>query len=150
MQEPAPENNFQQAHAMLIIKSFQHTVGRPILPVATAEILYHTPQIILSHNTQDDPVLTYGNLAAQTLWQRPWAELTQLPSRLTAEPAHRTQRADMFDKMRKFGFFENYTGIRISATGQRFEIHNATIWTLTDAQGKRRGEAATFTEFTPL
>jgi hypothetical protein len=34
----------------------------------------------LSLNTADDPVLTYGNLASQTLWEMSWLQLTLLPS----------------------------------------------------------------------
>ncbi|GAA6207629.1 MEKHLA domain-containing protein [Cognatishimia sp. WU-CL00825] len=148
MLEPNKTNGFQAAHAQMIITSFQTKLGRAILPDATPETLYHSDQIILSHNTDDDPILTYGNLAAQALWQMPWQALTQLPSRKTAETTHRNTRTKMFQAMRQDGYFENYQGMRVSATGQRFRIENAIIWTLTDKHGVPQGEAATFRDFT--
>lgn len=70
-----------------------------------------------------------------------------MPSRLTAEPAHRDQCDAMFAEMRQRGFVENYAGVRISATGRRFEIRDAVIWSLADAKGVKRGEAAMFRDW---
>jgi hypothetical protein len=148
--EPSPQNEFLAAHAALMMTSFARCLARPLVDPATAEALYHAPFPVLSHNTADDPVLTYGNLAAQRLWEMGWEQLTAMPSRLTAEPAERGQREAMFARMRDKGFIENYAGIRISATGKRFEIRNAIIWTLVDAQGVKRGEAATFRDYVRL
>ena len=114
---------------------------------ASAKDLYHANFPILSHNTAADPILTYGNLAAQNLWELQWEELTALPSRLTAEPAHRDTRDAMFAEMRSKGFIENYSGVRISASGKRFEIRNAVIWSLMDNQGQKVGEAAMFQDY---
>ena len=150
MLAPSPKNHFLAAHAQLLLTSFQHLVGQPLLAGASAEDLYHAAFPILSHNTAADPVLTYGNLAAQDLWEMQWAQLTVLPSRLTAEPAHRDMRAAMFAEMRNKGFIENYAGVRISASGKRFEIRNAVIWSLIDGDGLKVGEAATFQDFTFL
>lgn len=151
----APE--LDSAHARLLSTSFKALLGRDLLPDslpddadALARALYHAPQIILSHDTSDDPRLTYANRAAQALWEMSWDELIGLPSRKTAEPQHRGQRSAMFDDMRKKGFTENYEGVRISATGKRFMIQNAIIWTLFDDSGVKRGEAATFSDVTPL
>lgn len=144
MQEPLAKNGFQAAHAELLAMSFQRLLQRPLLEGATAQALYQAPFPILSHDGAADPVLTYGNLAAQALWEMPWEKLTSMPSRLTAEPAHRDQRDAMFAQMRQKGVIENYAGVRISATGKRFEIQNAVIWTLFDAQGQKCGEAACF------
>lgn len=152
MQEPTVKNGFQADHAALMAASFLSLLSRPLLaaPIAevpTAEALYHAPFPILTHDGAADPVLTYGNLAAQALWELPWDQLTALPSRLTAEPAHRAQRDAMFAEMRAKGFIENYAGVRISATGRRFEIRNAVIWPLKGADGLQRGEAATFQDW---
>lgn len=140
-------------HARLLCRSFKALLGRDILPEglpkggpALAQALYDAPQIILSHDTSDDPRLTYANKAAQALWEMTWDELIGLPSRKTAEPQHRGQRSDMFDEMRQKGFTEHYEGVRISATGKRFMIKNAIIWTLFDDKGIKRGEAATFSD----
>ena len=145
MQIPSPKNQFQADHAALMMASYERLLGRPL--AESAEALYHSDAVVLSHDGAADPVLTYGNLTAQTLWEMGWDQLTTLPSRLTAEPAHRAQRDTMFAEMRAKGFIENYNGIRISASGIRFEIRNAVIWPLLDAAGVKRGEAASFTEW---
>lgn len=145
------------AHAQVLCRSFKALLGRDLVdgcslasPEECANALYNAPQIILSHDTSDDPCLTYANRAAQILWDMSWDDLIGLPSRKTAEPQHRDQRAAMFETMRKRGVVENYEGIRVSGTGKRFMIRNATIWTLTDDRGQKCGEAATFTDVTPL
>ena len=147
MTEPAPGNGFQADHARLLMASFVRVTGWPLLDGADPRALYHAPFPILSHNTAADPVLTYGNLAAQELWEMGWDDLTALPSRLTAEPAERGQRDAMFAEMRAKGFIENYAGIRVSASGKRFEIRNAIIWPLIDTGGVKVGEAATFKDY---
>lgn len=151
----APE--LDSDHARLLCVSFRSLLGRDLLPNGLpantnglAHSLYEAPQIVLSHDTSDDPRLTYANKAAQVLWEMTWKDLIGLPSRETAEPQHRGQRSAMFDDMRQKGFTENYEGVRISATGKRFLIQNAIIWTLFDEDGVRCGEAATFTDVTPL
>jgi hypothetical protein len=45
---------------------------------------------------------------------------------------------------------DNYSGIRISASGRRFRIENATVWNLADAGGRIHGQAATFHHWTYL
>ncbi|MEW2911555.1 MEKHLA domain-containing protein [Leisingera sp. JC11] len=150
MQTPGPENSYQSAHAELLLRSFEQATGRALLDNADAEALYRAPFPVLSHNTAADPVLTYGNLAAQALWEMGWEQLTSMPSRLTAEPAHREQRDAMFAEMRAKGFIGNYAGVRISASGRRFEIQGAVIWPLLGLDGKKLGEAASFREFSFL
>ncbi|OBY27049.1 MEKHLA domain-containing protein [Leisingera sp. JC1] len=147
MQAPSPDNGFQAAHAGLLLRSYLQVTGRTLLEGGDAEALYHAPFPVLSHNTAADPVLTYGNLAAQVLWEMGWEQLTSLPSRLTAEPAHRAQREAMFTQMRAKGFIEDYAGVRISASGRRFEIRGAVIWPLLGADGVKLGEAASFRDY---
>ena len=150
MQEPSVDNNFQVQHAELLLSSFRELTGTPLVQGETAEAVYHAPFPILSHTTDSDPILNYGNLTAQHLFELPWSKFTQMPSRLTAEPGLRSERASMFDRMRKIGWIDDYEGIRISASGKRFRMRAGIIWTITDANGKRVGEAATFKDITPL
>lgn len=42
---------------------------------------------------------------------------------------------------------DDYAGVRIARTGQRFLIQRATVWNLTDDQGRLGGQAATFREW---
>jgi MEKHLA domain-containing protein len=147
MHVPSSDNGFSASHAALLLSSYAHVTGRALIADATAQSLYQSNQILLSHDGAADPVLSYGNLAAQALWEMSWAELTCLPSRLTAEPQHRNTRARMFEQMRREGFIDDYAGVRISASGQRFRIRNAVIWPLLDTAGVKHGEAATFSEY---
>ena len=45
---------------------------------------------------------------------------------------------------------EGYEGVRVGATGRRFLIQNATIWTATSGEGDPLGQAATFDRWTPV
>ncbi|HAP08654.1 MAG TPA: MEKHLA domain-containing protein [Planctomycetaceae bacterium] len=141
--------------AQLLLDSYQRLLGRELLPRSTdpmdeARRLYHAPFVVVSHGTQADPVLNYGNLAAQRLWEMDAVTLTAIPSRLTAEPMHRDERAEMMARAARDGFVDDYRGIRISRTGRRFLIERAMIWNLQDSGGRRQGQAATFSEWVCL
>ena len=88
--------------------------------------------------------------AALALWEMDLATLTRTPSRLTAEPVHRDERARLLARTARDGFVDDYSGIRISSTGRRFRIEQAIVWNLVDAAGIRRGQAATFDRWTPV
>jgi hypothetical protein len=142
-------------HVQLLLDSFARLLGRELLdrsgtPARQARQLWQAPFIVVSHGTEADPVLTYGNAAALALWEMSWAELTQTPSRLTAEPVHRDERARLLARTQVQGFVDDYSGIRISKTGRRFRIEQAIVWNLTDAVGNQLGQAATFDRWTPL
>lgn len=110
----------------------------------------NAPFVVLSHGTQEDPVLNYGNLCGQKLFEMDWETLTAMPSRFTAEPMHRDERAKLLNDVRERGYSDNYRGIRISASGKRFYINSARIWMLLDADGKTVGQAATFSDWEML
>ncbi|WP_120501002.1 MEKHLA domain-containing protein [Roseovarius sp. EL26] len=144
MHEPSQGNKFQIEHSELLMRSFEKRLSRPL--TTSAKALYHAPFPVLSHNAIDDPVFTYGNLAAQKLWEVSWDQITQMPSRLSAETDERAARAAMLASITANGFIDDYHGIRISSSGRRFAIKNAIIWTLSDDQGHKCGQAATFNE----
>lgn len=48
------------------------------------------------------------------------------------------------------GFIDDYSGIRISASGKRFMIERATVWNVFDADGILHGQAATFIDWRDL
>ncbi len=155
MEEPGPENGFQPGHANLLLTSFRHHLGRDLIAPdgsdeEQARALWTAPFAVLSHSNGDDPVLTYINRFAIELWEADWATLTSMPSRKTAEPMHRDQRAAFLKATREKGFVSGYAGIRISARGRRFEIRDAIIWNLMTHDGTVAGQAATFSEFTFL
>lgn len=119
-------------------------------PEEQAQALFAAPFVVVSHGTETDPILNYGNRAALALWEMSWAQLTGTPSRLTAEPMNRDERARMLAVAEAQGYFSGYRGIRVSSTGKRFLIEDATVWTVVDGRGIRVGQAATFARWTPV
>ena len=103
--------------------------------------------MLVAHGTEADPVLNYGNAAALALWEMSWVELTQTPSRLTAEAPNREERSRLLAAVTANGFIDDYSGIRISKTGRRFRIAQATVWNLLDERGKYSGQAAMFSRW---
>ena len=133
----------------LIARSLKHWTGRD-LPTGNlaaddfAEIVFHAPFVLVSHGTAADPVLNYGNQTALALWEMSWAELTSTPSRLTAEAPNRAERARLLEAVARCGFIDDYSGVRISKTGRRFRIAQATVWNLISAEKIVCGQAAMF------
>lgn len=153
--EPCEENQFLANHLARLLASLRRWTGRdlvePQLPlVEQARRIFDAPFALLSHDTAADPILNYGNRAAMQLFELNWQELIQTPSRLTAEPVHRDERARLLDKVTRRGYIDDYRGIRISKTGRRFLIDKATVWTVLDEQGAPYGQAATFSAWQDL
>lgn len=156
MIEPAADNAFQRAHASLLIESFRRLTGRDLLPADAADVaesarrLYHAPFVVLSHDTAPDPVFTYANLAAQRLFEMPWDRIVGMASRYSAEPLAREERQRLLACVASHGYIDDYSGVRVSSTGKRFLVRDATVWNLVDAAGKLLGQAATFADWTAL
>jgi MEKHLA domain len=135
-----------------ITRSLKHFTGRDLLPgeypvIVLAEKVFHAPFVLVSHGTESDPVLNYGNATALTLWEMSWEELTRTPSRLTAEAPNREERARLLAAVTQHGFIDNYSGVRISKNGRRFRIARATVWNLLALNGKPCGQAAMFSQW---
>lgn len=141
-------------HSQRLCRSFQHWLDRPLLAVeeslapvtdsAIAEALFHAPFVLVSHGTEADPILNYGNHPALTLWAMDWQQFTQTPSRLTAERIEQEERDRLLTQAQAQGYINDYKGIRISSTGQRFWIQDVVIWDVLDEQNQRCGQAAMF------
>lgn len=106
-------------HVLRLLRSFKHWTGRDLLPASGSDSdlvqrFFEAPLVVISHGTEDDPILNYGNKAALL------AEVT------------------------KKGFIDHYRGIRISRTGRRFSINGATVWNILDEQSRYAGQAAAF------
>ncbi|WP_373232517.1 MEKHLA domain-containing protein [Cohnella sp.] len=151
------EENMRQleAHSKMLIESYKRVTGNSLLEVQVntsmcAEALFNAQFVLLSHGTELDPVLNYGNRLALELWEMDWSTFTSTPSRLTAEPMERGQREKLLENARTQGFSADYTGVRISRSGRRFEIRNAIIWSVLDSYGRYQGQAAVFSEWNPL
>ena len=92
------QTDFAVAQTQMLAHSLKHLTGRDLLPgnfpaAELAEKTFHAPFVLVSHGTQADPVLNYGNAAALALWEMSWDEFTRTPSRLTAEAPNREERA---------------------------------------------------------
>jgi hypothetical protein len=137
-------------HAQYLLNSFHHWFGRDLLPdqstvpETAAHQLFFAAFAVLSHGIQPDPILNYGNQTALTLWEMEWPDFTKMPSRLTAEPDLREGRSQLLASVDQQGYLTGYEGVRISKTGQRFSVQNATIWKVLDQKGQYCGQAAAF------
>ncbi len=138
-------------HVLLLIYSFHHWTGKPLMPIADrqspleiANSLFNANFVVVSHGTEADPILNYGNQKALDLWKMDWDTLTTTPSRYTAEPMERSEREQLLAQAKSQGYISNYRGIRIASNGDRFYIDQAIIWNVVDKEGKLWGQAATF------
>lgn len=167
---PGPQNRYLRDHANLLLRSYRRLTGRELLSQElsqecpqecpqewqdeprdeTGRALYEAPFVVVSHDLRPDPVFNYGNRIALRLFEMTWEEFTSLPSRLSAEPMHRDERARLLDTVARQGFIDDYRGIRISKLGARFTIERATVWNVIDDSDVLLGQAAAFNAWTPL
>lgn len=138
-----------------LLDSYRHWIGRDLMGrIGDREFqsraLFESPKVVVSHGTEADPILNYGNRRALDLWEMTWEQLVKTPSRLTAEPVNRAEREWMLEQARTRGYVDTYRGVRISATGRRFLVENALVWNVLDSQGQQVGQAATFEQWTWL
>jgi putative acetyltransferase len=148
---------YSVAHAARLLASHLQLTGRELLPRAAGESdadlaqrLYEAPFVVLAHDTASDPGFNYANRAAQRLFERDWAGLVGLPSRLSAEAPERGERERLLARVRDQGYIDDYSGVRISKSGRRFRIRRATVWSVTGADGRPAGQAATFSDWQAL
>lgn len=131
----------------LIVESYARLLQRPLVDAAAGEMcaaLWSAPRVVVAHGGGTDPAFFYGNRVALELFEMDFAAFTQLPSRFSAEPLQRGERARLLAQVSSQGYIDNYAGVRISSTGKRFRIEQAVVWNLIDDSGCIRGQAATF------
>ena len=150
--EPSPANSYLVQHINLLRSSYKHYLGKDLLDsqLTAAEIakeIYYAPFVVVSHDTSPDPIFNYGNLKAQELFEMNWSEFTSIPSRRSAEPPNREERAKLLDQVSSQGFIEDYSGVRISKNGRRFTIEQATVWNVVDADDFYCGQAAMYSHW---
>ena len=136
-----------------MLDSYRQLIGTSLLSndsgpdSEVAQRLFKIPAVVLAHDGSEDPVFCYANQAALKLWEVTLAQILTMPSRLSAEPVERDERSEMLKQGMEKGFIKNYEGIRISSSGKRFNVRNATIWNVMDEDGVRVGQAATFSDW---
>lgn len=138
----------------ILLDSYQKLLGQELInrnsdPSLESKTVFFAPFILVSHGTQTDPILNYGNQIALDLWETTWDSFISIPSRLTAEPINQEERQVMLSRVTQQGFVDDYRGVRISSTGKRFLVEQAIVWNLQDSQGRFCGQAATFPLPTP-
>ena len=153
--EPGADNGWCREHAMRLAHSFQSLLGRPLLGHSASDealprLLYDAPFVLVSHGLEDDPVFNYANAAAQSLFELTWHEFVRLESRYSAESPEQAAREKFMQQVREKSFVDDYTGVRISSTGNRFTIDHAIVWNVIDGNGVLHGQAATFKNWTAL
>lgn len=136
----------------ILLDSFERLLGYELISrlgnkQEQAAALFNADFVVVSHGIEADPILNYGNQKALDLWGMDWANFTQTPSRLTAEPVNREERSAMLQQAQTQGYIDNYRGVRIASTGQRFKIEKAIIWNLEDSLDNKCGQAATFSHW---
>lgn len=136
----------------LIASSYARLTGRQLVPpdAEPASALWAADRVIVAHGTGSDPVFFYGNRLALALFEMSAADFICLPSRLSAEPLLREERLRLLERVSRCGYIEDYAGVRISSTGKRFRIEQATVWNLIDTAGNLHGQAATFRHWAVL
>lgn len=152
MEAPQNINDYLSVHVRRLIESYRRWTGRDLVdaglpPVEQARALYEAPFVTASHGTEADPVFNYANRAALALFETTWADFTSMPSRLSAEPVAREERAQLLARVNRNGFIDDYSGIRISTSGRRFLIRRATVWNVVDARGAPAGQAVVFRDW---
>ncbi len=138
--------------SQILLDSFQQLLGYELISrqntaLEQARALFFAPFVVLSHGTQTDPILNYGNQMALQLWEMTWEDFTLTPSRLTAEPVNREERQQILQRVTQQGYVDDYRGVRISSKGKRFLIEEAIVWNLVNHQGQFCGQAATFSDW---
>ncbi len=140
-------------HLTLLLSSYHRLTGRPLLavdglsPEALVDVVNNAPFALVSHGTEADPIFNYGNKTALRLFGMRWEEFTALPSRYSAEQPNREARERLLDEVKRHGFIDDYSGVRIAKDGRRFLIERATVWNVIDEQGCYHGQAARFSEW---
>ena len=140
---------FQIQQTRRILDSYRRHLQAELLPRSgspetDARALSDAPFVVASTDTAEDPVLNYGNRCALNLCGVSWEQFTRLPGRKTAEAPERAERERFLNEVRERGFIRNYSGIRVTADGRRFRIHEAVVWNLSDESGAYAGQAVRF------
>jgi hypothetical protein len=139
--------------AGVLTASYATVTGEPLVPAGLSDTeaaawLYEAPFALLAHDTSPDPLFVYANLTAQECFEYNWDEFIGLPSRLSAGGQAREERRVFMDAVRLRGYADDYRGLRITKSGRRFWIEDATVWNLISPQSTLAGQAALIRRWT--
>ena len=136
--------------ALELAGSYTKVTGRKLLEGhfmvhEAAVVLYNAPFACASHDAED--VFDYGNKAALGLFELAFDDFVGMKSTKSADEADAATQAErraLLDEAAEKGVIENYSGVRVSSTGRKFRIEDATVWTLAAADGEKIGQAVRF------
>lgn len=142
-----PSADWLERHVRLLRASHLRLTGRHLLApelddAQAVAALQAADFAVVSHGSETDPVFNYANTMALRLFEMSWDEFTALPSRFSAEPLRREERARLLKRVARHGYIDDYSGVRISSSGRRFHVENATVWNVLDEYGHAYGQAA--------
>ena len=146
------KQNWCNQHVHNLLRSYYNLLGHKfenldLEDLALGNTILHSEWAVISHGNGLDPFFNYGNKTALSLFEVNLNELKKIRSRNSAEAAFQANREMFMQQVKAKGFITGYSGVRISATGKRFEIKNVTIWNVTDEKGNPAGQAACFKEW---
>ncbi len=150
--EPNTDNNYLSDYVSLITISLRklarvEIVDFSLSPRNQAKQAFEADYILLAHNATDEPCFRYANRSGLKLFEMSWEEFTSLLSKYSAERENQAERHMLLDGVKSKGYVDNYSGIRISKSGRRFEISDAMVWNVLNLQGRRIGQAAMFRDY---
>ncbi len=93
----------------LINESFTQLTGRILVDPGDdlAAALWNAPQAIVAHGIEPDPIFFYGNARALELFETTPEAFARMPSRLSAEPMLREERAALLKRVTRDGFIDD-------------------------------------------
>ncbi|MCB5424023.1 MEKHLA domain-containing protein [Altererythrobacter sp. CC-YST694] len=146
------ESHAGQARLAWIAASYRQLTRKDLVPegVAIEAALWNLDAVVVAHGTEADPIFFYANRAALSLFEFSAEEFIRLPSRLSARPLARDERARMLARVSEHGFIDDYAGVRTARSGTCFRIEQAVVWNLSDPNGTPGGQAASFDRWTPI
>lgn len=152
--KPSDNNHFHLVHIRLLVSSFKLLTGKNVLASGCdidniSREIFFALFAVMSHGLEVDPVFNYANQCALDLFEMTWEDFIKLPSRLSAEADSQEERDRILEKVTDQGYVDDYTCVRISNQGKRFQIKNATIWNVID-QDRHYGQAALIREWAYL
>jgi hypothetical protein len=152
---PGPANGFLVEHIDRLCASYLRLLGRalidtPLSGAARAQAVFNADFAVLSSGLESDPLFNYANRTALDLFDLDWPRLLATPARESAEPENQAKRDQLMQQVRTQGYIEDYTGVRVAASGRRFVIECTTVWNVVDADDRYYGQAATFSRWRDL
>lgn len=152
---PCSENSYLEHLVNQITNSLKNLADIEIVDFSLnlkeqAQQAFNSDYALLAHKGTHEPIFYYANKTALDLFEMSWDEFTNMPSKYSAEGDDRVKREQLLAEVSAKGYSRNYSGIRVSKTGKRFEIKNVILWNVYDSGKNRIGQAALFSDYNYL